>query len=388
MTRPSPEPQIELVGLTDELDAEAVVWLLLDQVEAVAEVDTASSGERMIGPQLHTPVARRFGKLERRAHQARADVSTAGARVDEQDPQPGCLWIVAAHAEDAAGSLAAELGDPGRVVFIAGFACVVGHDPGHERLEAGIPAELGGVHLTVGHHHPAEIARLSERADERGRRVPVHLSSLLHKSTETVVSVVDYRTVPESVPAVSARRDELLERAYRYVLEHGLSAVSLRPLAAAVRSSPRVLLFLFGSKDGLVRALLARARADELELLDRLESSDRPGLARAGRQVWEWLCADRHRGLLKLWAESYGRSLVEPAGPWAGFAESTVADWLELLAGAQLAGERDTALAETQRTVVLAALRGALLDLLATGDRARTTRAVDHVLERLDRDAG
>ncbi len=62
--------------------------------------------------------------------------------------------------------------------------------------------------------------------------------------------------------APSARQAELLELAYRYALEHGLADLSLRPLAAAVGSSPRVLLYLFGSKDGLVRALLARARSD------------------------------------------------------------------------------------------------------------------------------
>ena len=71
-------------------------------------------------------------------------------------------------------------------------------------------------------------------------------------------------------PDASARRTELLELTYRYVLEHGLADMSLRPLAAAVGSSPRVLLFLFGSKDGLVRALLARARADELAFLGKL----------------------------------------------------------------------------------------------------------------------
>jgi AcrR family transcriptional regulator len=45
------------------------------------------------------------------------------------------------------------------------------------------------------------------------------------------------------------------------VLEHGLGEMSLRPLASAIDSSPRVLLYLFGSKDGLVRALLAPAAA-------------------------------------------------------------------------------------------------------------------------------
>ncbi len=71
----------------------------------------------------------------------------------------------------------------------------------------------------------------------------------------------------------SPRRKELLERAYQYALAHGLADLSLRPLAAAIGSSPRVLLFLFGSKDGLVRALLARARADELAFLESAPNS-------------------------------------------------------------------------------------------------------------------
>ena len=46
----------------------------------------------------------------------------------------------------------------------------------------------------------------------------------------------------------SARKQELLEAAYQYVLGNGLADMSLRPLAKEIGSSPRVLLFLFGSK--------------------------------------------------------------------------------------------------------------------------------------------
>jgi AcrR family transcriptional regulator len=194
-----------------------------------------------------------------------------------------------------------------------------------------------------------------------------------------------------TVPAPSARRQELLERAYRYVLDHGLADMSLRPMAAAIGSSPRVLLFLFGSKDDLVRALLARARADELALLARLRASaGASGGAGAGRDhgalndtaaaVWGWLTAADHRSLLRVWVESYAKSLTEPDGPWAGFARSTVDDWLALLAAAQPPEVRDTPGGEAQRTLVLAVLRGALLDLLATGEVARPTRAVKSFL--------
>lgn len=191
-----------------------------------------------------------------------------------------------------------------------------------------------------------------------------------------------------AVPAPSARRQELLERAYRYVLEHGLADMSLRPMAAAVGSSPRVLLFLFGSKDDLVRALLARARADELALLARLRGSAGAGrgggsLGDTAAAVWGWLIAPEHRSLLRVWVESYAKSLTEPAGSWAGFARSTVDDWLSLLAEAQPHHARDTPAGVAQRTLVLAVLRGGLLDLLATGDVARPTRAVKSFLQTL-----
>lgn len=184
----------------------------------------------------------------------------------------------------------------------------------------------------------------------------------------------------------SARRAELLEAAYRYVLRTGLGELSLRPLAAAIGSSPRVLIYLFGSKDGVIRALLARARADELAMLDNLRRTtarEPIGLDTAAEQLWSWLAAEEHRALLTLWTEAYGRSLLDPHGPWAGFASATVADILSVLAAAQATADRDLPAARAQRTLVLATLRGALLDLLATGDVQRTTAAVHQLLGML-----
>jgi AcrR family transcriptional regulator len=185
-------------------------------------------------------------------------------------------------------------------------------------------------------------------------------------------------------PQPSARREELLERAYRHVLQTGLADMSLRPLAEAVGSSPRVLLFLFGSKDGLVRALLARARQEELALLrDLRRGSTQSDLRDVTRLLWRWLSAPEHQRLLTLWTEGYARAIVDPASAWSGFAEQTVRDWLALLAEHQPVDTRHTEAGLTQRTLVLAVLRGALLDLLATGDLRRTTVAIDHQLALL-----
>lgn len=182
----------------------------------------------------------------------------------------------------------------------------------------------------------------------------------------------------------SAREQELLQLAYEYVLRHGLTSLSLRPLAQAIGSSPRVLLFLFGSKEGLVQALLARARAAELEFLLAMRSTG-PADDFAGvvRRVWQWLAAEEHRPLLVLWLETYAHSLVEPKGPYAQFARRTVEDWLELLATHQATQHRRSRAAATERALTLAVLRGALMDLLATGDEQRTTALVEAHLSRV-----
>src|SRR6266702_3132015 len=178
--------------------------------------------------------------------------------------------------------------------------------------------------------------------------------------------------------ASSARQLELLERAYDYVLQHGLTSLSLRPLAQAIGSSPRVLLFLFGSKEGLVQALLARARAAELEILRQIPPTGSPeDFAGVIRAVWQWLLDKQHRPMLVLWLETYARSLVEPDGPCADFARKTVGDWLELLATRQPVPLRRSRAGAIERSLALAVLRGALLDLLATGDEERTTAIVE-----------
>jgi AcrR family transcriptional regulator len=183
----------------------------------------------------------------------------------------------------------------------------------------------------------------------------------------------------------SARKAELLDLAYGYALAHGLADLSLRPLAAAIGSSPRVLLFLFGSKEELVRALLAKARADELSILDGVPAGRGDELADVTERVWSWLVRPPHRALLGLWVEAYARSVVDPDGPWSGFASGTVTDWLAVLAAAQPPAVRRTRAGQAQRTLALAILRGNLLDLLATGDTARTTAAVQAGLRGLAR---
>src|ERR1700754_5219324 len=109
----------------------------------------------------------------------------------------------------------------------------------------------------------------------------------------------------------SPRRAELLDRAYEFVLDNGLTGLSLRPLAAATGTSPRVLLYLFDSKEGLVRELLERMRREQLALLvsglgARPDpAGDQLGTTELVERMWSVLGAPEQRRAVRLTYEAF-----------------------------------------------------------------------------------
>jgi AcrR family transcriptional regulator len=176
-------------------------------------------------------------------------------------------------------------------------------------------------------------------------------------------------------PPGSPRRAELLNACYGYVLEHGLAGLSLRPLAAATGTSPRVLLYLFGSKEQLVRELLARARHEQISLLAGLLGPGIPdgGFEALADRLWNLLSSPGQRPMVRLTYEAFLRSVSRDPGPWQGFAAETARDYLELLISAQPGTH--PAHAEATAASTLALIRGLLLELLADGDTDRATAA-------------
>lgn len=163
-------------------------------------------------------------------------------------------------------------------------------------------------------------------------------------------------------PVDPDRRAATLSRAADYVLEHGLAGLSLRPLAQALGTSPRMLLYDFGSKTRLVEAILAEIRRREAELLE----ND----VRTIADVWMWISDERREPFLRLFFEVYVDALRR------GEAAQFVEDWLGFLARAwRPPVDRATA------TLMVAVVRGLLLDRLATGDHARTDAALARFAE-------
>ena len=75
-----------------------------------------------------------------------------------------------------------------------------------------------------------------------------------------------------------ARRAALAEAATDYALEHGLIGLSLRPLAAAIGTSDRMLLYHFADKDDLVATVLRVSTDRSVEEIRALApAADVPG---------------------------------------------------------------------------------------------------------------
>lgn len=172
-------------------------------------------------------------------------------------------------------------------------------------------------------------------------------------------------------PEDSARRAELLAKLVAYSRQHGLADMSLRPLAAAVGSSPRVLLYFFSSKEQLVREVIAYTRREQVGLVSSELAADPEG---AFGRLWEWLADPANAHVERLFFESYALSVREDPGAWDGYGAASVAEWLPHLRPVAAAlSEADPSVGAT---LLLAVVRGLLLDLLASGDEERVQAAM------------
>src|SRR5579862_9444862 len=90
-------------------------------------------------------------------------------------------------------------------------------------------------------------------------------------------------------------RAKLLSDIADYMLANGYAGLSLRPLAKAVRSSPRVLLYYFKSKENLAALALAVARERQQVEFRRIRARElRPGVALC-RAIWAVISAPKAR---------------------------------------------------------------------------------------------
>lgn len=182
-------------------------------------------------------------------------------------------------------------------------------------------------------------------------------------------------------PEIRAR---LREQAVDYVLAHGAADLTLRPLAKALKTNARMLMYHFGSREGLMREILAgiRDRGDALiqEWFGKAKAP--PTLEDFLLAYWRRMSDPRMRTVVQLVFELYALALRDPRS-YPGVLTDPVRYWKKLAARTGRAPRTGRA----EATLLLAATRGLLLDLCATGDRRRVTQALN-LLARLLESAG
>jgi AcrR family transcriptional regulator len=182
-------------------------------------------------------------------------------------------------------------------------------------------------------------------------------------------------------PVDYQRRAELLDAVVDYAIERGFAELSWRPLAAALGVSGTTLVHHFGSKEQMIEAILGRLRERVLTATSEL-LGEQPGLAAAARAAWTRTSHPERGAEFRLFFAVYGHALQAPR-QFAGFLDRVVADWMSALVVAQGPGV-DQATARRNATLVIATIRGLLLDLLATGDRERVEDAAESFLATLE----
>lgn len=179
------------------------------------------------------------------------------------------------------------------------------------------------------------------------------------------------------------RKSELLDAVIDYLFEHGLSDLSLRPLSDALETSPRNLLYHFGSKEEMVVQALTEARDREQRLvLDWMRTHPDAALEEILQHFWMSLSSAENAPFLRLLFEVYAIALYDPTR-FPGFPEAAVADWFPVLEQAFLSHGLGASEAQMRATLTVATARGLLLDLLAIGDRERVDRAFGDLAARV-----
>jgi AcrR family transcriptional regulator len=176
-------------------------------------------------------------------------------------------------------------------------------------------------------------------------------------------------------------RDRLLDDVLAYARAHGLGDVSLRTLATAIGSSHRMLIYHFGSREGLLAAVVARVEADQRGVLTAISAGAGADPVTTMRRFWAALADPDMHESERLFFETVALSLRDRPGT-EGLRESLVLPWLEAveLAAEQLG--RPPGVAAPEARVGMALVRGLLLDLLATGDRDGVDAAMELFIAR------
>lgn len=179
-----------------------------------------------------------------------------------------------------------------------------------------------------------------------------------------------------------ALRAALLESATAYAMRRGVAGISLRPLAAEIGTSARMLMHHFGSKEVLVSEILARV---EIDLGQAMLAEAAPGetLQATLLRFWRRMSDPSLQPLMRSMFEVWGQALVRPEA-YRAFLDVVVAPWTAFLTQALVDGGMTPGNARDRALALTAAFQGLQLVRLTTGDDEAAGRALISLINTLD----
>jgi AcrR family transcriptional regulator len=155
-----------------------------------------------------------------------------------------------------------------------------------------------------------------------------------------------------------AKRNQILEQLADQVLATGLNATSLRPLAAAVGTSDRMLLYYFPDKAALITAILG-CIVERLQAMlnERVPAGRRIGAPDMVRTLWRLLREPQLHPYMQIWLELAGYA-SRGEEPHRAIGAAIAGGFLDWIAARLDAPERET---REQATTILTQIEGMLL---------------------------
>jgi AcrR family transcriptional regulator len=178
---------------------------------------------------------------------------------------------------------------------------------------------------------------------------------------------------------VGTRRDELAEAATDYALEHGLIGLSLRPLALALGTSDRMLLYHFDDKDDLVATILRTTVARSAQSLRELPAPR--DLRSAVLELWRAVTTGPQERCQRLYVEAAALGLLGRE-PYATTVRETNAEWAAAVATHFVRAGLSKAAARQATVLVDATFMGLQLDEPLDSER-QLRRAVKDLADAL-----
>lgn len=194
-------------------------------------------------------------------------------------------------------------------------------------------------------------------------------------------------TTPASSEFVLGPRAEtkqrLLAATLNYLLENGIADLSLRQLAEELGTSHRLLIYHFGTKEGLFVAVVEEIEREQQRWVASMRERDMTPMELM-RMAWDRTRDPALDRQLRLFVEIYGHALQGRAHT-APLLDTLIDAWLDPLSDIFRRMGLTPAQARVHARLNVATMRGLMLDLLTTGDVKAAHAAWEQYISQYDK---